>query len=140
MNPRLIVTAAVVALASWSAAAQPNAKQQALGSQYEAAAKVADASFKGASSERGHAFFMGSHAGGKPDSPSCTSCHTTDLKQAGKTRAGKAIEPMAASVSPVRYTDPAQVDKWFKRNCADVLGRECTAAEKADVLAYLFSL
>lgn len=31
-------------------------------------------------------------------------------------------------------------DKWFKRNCNDVLGRQCTPAERADVLAYLLSL
>jgi hypothetical protein len=29
------------------------------------------------------------------------------------------------------------VEKWFKRNCNDVLARACTPAEKADVLAYL---
>ena len=29
------------------------------------------------------------------------------------------------------------MDKWFRRNCNDVLSRECTAVEKADVLAWL---
>ena len=47
---------------------------------------------------------------------------------------------MAASVAPTRYTDPDIVEKWFRRNCRDVLGRACSAAEKADVLAYLLSL
>ena len=37
-------------------------------------------------------------------------------------------------------TDVARVDKWFRRNCNDVLSRECSAAEKADVLAYLNGL
>jgi hypothetical protein len=32
------------------------------------------------------------------------------------------------------------VDKWFARNCKDVLGRECSALEIADVLAYLANL
>ena len=45
--------------------------------------------------------------------------------------------PMAASVSPARYADPAKVEKWFKRNCTEVLGRECTALEKGDWLAYM---
>ncbi|MFP5443986.1 MAG: DUF1924 domain-containing protein, partial [Betaproteobacteria bacterium] len=35
------------------------------------------------------------------------------------------------------FTDTAKVDKWFRRNCNDVLSRECTAMEKADVLAYV---
>ena len=38
------------------------------------------------------------------------------------------------------FTDTARVDKWFRRNCNDVLQRECSAAEKADVLAYLIGL
>ena len=38
------------------------------------------------------------------------------------------------------FSDPAKVEKWFRRNCNDVAGRECTAGEKADVLAWLISL
>ena len=36
--------------------------------------------------------------------------------------------------------DRCRVEKWFRRNCNDVVGRECTAAEKADVLAWLLTL
>ena len=39
-----------------------------------------------------------------------------------------------------RFTDAAKSEKWFRRNCNDVVGRECTAAEKADVLAWLLTL
>lgn len=88
---------------------------------------------------RGKAFFLGKHSGGKADSPSCTSCHTTTLTGPGKTRTGKEIGPMAASAAPKRYTDRAEVEKWFKRNCSDVLGRECTTQEKSDVLAFLLA-
>ena len=94
----------------------------------------------GFSADRGKAFFRDRHTGGKPDTPVCTECHTTDLSKPGKTRAGKDIEPMAASVNVKRYTDKAEVEKWFKRNCNDVLGRECTLAEKGDVLTYLLGL
>ncbi len=92
------------------------------------------------SAERGEALFTGKHAGGKPDTPSCTTCHTGNLKAPGKTRAGKVIEPMAVSANPKRFTDPAFVEKWFGRNCDSVLGRACTAAEKGDFIAYLSSL
>ena len=44
---------------------------------------------------------------------------------------------MAVSVSAERFTDPEKVAKWFTRNCNSVLGRECTAAEKGDVITYL---
>jgi hypothetical protein len=106
---------------------------------YIAAAK-AEPGYSGPSVERGRAFFFASHAGGKIDTPGCTSCHTKDLTGPGQTQAGKTIEPMAPSVVPTRYTDQANVEKWFKRNCQDVLGRECSAAEKADVLTFLLGL
>jgi hypothetical protein len=52
----------------------------------------------------------------------------------------KAIEPLAPAANAKRFTDSAKAEKWFRRNCKDVLARECTAAEKADVLAWLISV
>lgn len=129
-----VVTAVPVVAAEMSPA------QKAIYNQYEAEAKSADPAFAGFSAERGKALFQGKHTGGKPDTPSCTTCHTKDLTKTGETRAGKPIEPMAASVNPKRITNAADVKKWFSRNCPDVLGRECTIVEKGDVLAYLLSL
>ena len=101
---------------------------------------VAAPTLAAADAAAGQAFFLGTHAGGKPDTPSCTTCHTSDPRAMGKTRAGKPIDPMAKSVNPNRFTDPAKVEKWFRRNCNSVLGRECTANEKADFLAYMKSI
>jgi hypothetical protein len=52
----------------------------------------------------------------------------------------KAITALAPSANPKRFTDSAKTEKWFRRNCKDVLSRECTAREKADVMAWLISL
>lgn len=72
---------------------------------------------------------------------SCATCHTSDPKQAGKhATTGKAIDPMAPSVHAERFTDVAKINKWFIRNCKWTLGRECTAQEKGDVLAFIKSL
>jgi hypothetical protein len=69
---------------------------------------------------------------------SCTSCHGKTPKSVGKhTKTGKRIEPMAPSVNPKRLTDPAEIEKWFLRNCKSVYGRECTAQEKGDILLWL---
>ena len=72
---------------------------------------------------------------------SCASCHgglpTTEGKHAST---GKVIAPLAPAFNPERFIDAAKTEKWFRRNCNDVLGRECTAAEKADVLAWLLTL
>lgn len=86
---------------------------------------------------RGEAFF-----GAKPvNAWSCASCHghpPTTVGQHADT--GKRIAPLAPAINPKSITKTAKVEKWFRRNCMDVLARECTAGEKADVLAYLGSL
>lgn len=134
-----VICASAVTLAVVGAAGAANKEQAAILDTYVAAAK-AEPGFAGPSVERGRAFFFAAHGGGKADTPACTSCHGTNLAGPGKTKAGKAIEPMAASVVPSRYTDPANVEKWLKRNCQDTLGRACSAAEKADVLIFLLGL
>lgn len=122
-----------------AAASAMSPAQKAIVDRYVAAARV-DPEFSGPSAERGRAFFFTRHAGGKADTPACTSCHGSALAGPGKMRSGKPIDPMAPSVVPTRFTDAANVEKWFKRNCGDVLGRECSPAEKADVLIFLLGL
>lgn len=69
---------------------------------------------------------------------SCTTCHGTDLRRPGRhNKSGKVIEPMAPSVNKARYTDMEEIEKWFTRNCKQVIKRECSAQEKGDVLRYL---
>lgn len=72
---------------------------------------------------------------------SCATCHTADPRQAGQhATTSKPIKPLAPAANAARFTDPAKVEKWFRRNCNDVLGRECTPTEKGDVLTWLVSL
>ena len=47
---------------------------------------------------------------------------------------------MAPSVNAARLSSRKQIEKWFKRNCKWTLGRECSAQEKGDLLAYLKTL
>jgi hypothetical protein len=86
---------------------------------------------------KGQTFFNSKHGG----EWSCASCHGAPPTAQGKhANTGKVIAPLAPAFNAKAFTDSAKVDKWFKRNCNDVLARECSAAEKADVLAYLNSL
>lgn len=69
---------------------------------------------------------------------SCTACHTDNPRNAGRHAVtGKTIEPLSPSVSADRFSDPAKVEKWFKRNCKEVVGRLCTPAEKADFIQFV---
>jgi hypothetical protein len=86
---------------------------------------------------RGQAFFTSTHG----REWSCSSCHGSVPTQAGKhASTGKPIGPLAPAFNPERFTDAAKSEKWFRRNCNDVVGRECTPAEKADLLGWLLTL
>jgi hypothetical protein len=86
---------------------------------------------------RGQEFFTTKH--GKDWS--CSSCHTATPTVEGKhASTGKVIGAMAPAFNPERFTELAKSEKWFRRNCNDVVGRECSAGEKADVLAWLIGL
>lgn len=72
------------------------------------------------------------------ESRNCATCHTADLRVAGKhAETGKLIEPMQPVVNPKRLTDVKQVEKWFLRNCKWTYGRECTPQEKGDFLLFI---
>jgi hypothetical protein len=123
-----LTLAAIVALLSPTAHAITPAEQLAA---YSAQAGAP------AQAARGEQFFTTKH--GKDWS--CASCHTAIPTVDGKhASTGKLISPMAPTFNPQRFTDTAKTEKWFRRNCNDVVGRECSAAEKADVLAWLLTL
>lgn len=103
-------------------------------------AATAGVSAQSLSAERGAALYRSEHPGRAGASVSCSSCHTANPKQPGRSRVGKRIEPLAPTVNPERFTDAAKVEKWFRRNCQDVLQRECSAQEKGDFIAWLNQL
>ncbi|MBK6743403.1 MAG: DUF1924 domain-containing protein [Hydrogenophilales bacterium] len=93
-----------------------------------------------ASAVRGEKLFRAKSTGGG-EAASCTSCHTDDARARGQhVKTHKEIEPLAPVANKERFTDPAKVEKWFKRNCMEVLARACTPQEKADFTAYMLSV
>lgn len=95
------------------------------------------AGFQGFSAARGETFFKAKHGG----EWSCSSCHTDNPMNSGKhAKTEKVIKPMAPKANEERFTEPKKVAKWFKRNCNDVLDRECTAQEQGDVMTYLLAV
>lgn len=86
---------------------------------------------------RGERFFVTGHG----REWRCATCHGAVPNGNGRHAAtGREIAALAPAAHAGRLSDPAKVEKWFKRNCNDVLGRECSAGEKADVLAWLIAV
>lgn len=103
----------------------------------ELLAGYASAAGRAPAAAQGQAFFTARHG----REWSCASCHTARPTEAGRhAGTGKAIDALAPAAQATRFTDAAKAEKWFRRNCNDVLGRECTPGEKADVLAWLNTL
>ena len=89
------------------------------------------------SATRGHSFFI-KEWGVSHKMPNCTVCHGKNLSVDGKhVITDKRIAPVSPAVNPERFTSYAKVEKWFKRNCTEVVGRECTVAEKADFIQFI---
>lgn len=133
-NVSVLALAAVAGLMSQSVSAEtPDEVLAAIRSD----AKETAPSFQGFSAARGERFFNQTHG----NEWSCASCHTDNPAASGKhARTGKVIQPLASAANAERFTNPGKVEKWFKRNCNDVLDRACTPQEKGDVLAYLLTV
>jgi hypothetical protein len=134
------LAASAVALLALAPVARADPARDGILADLSAQAKQADPAFAGFSAERGQALYRSKHGTGDPNVTACTSCHGDDPKAASQNvKTGKAIEPMAVSTNPKRYTNRADVEKWFRRNCKDVLGRECTAVEKGDFITFMMA-
>jgi mono/diheme cytochrome c family protein len=91
-----------------------------------------------ASAERGQKMFTTNFGG--DFGWSCSTCHTADPTKVGKHAISeKPIPPLAPSATPTRFTNANKAELHFALNCKDVVGRECTAGEKADVLSWLLT-
>jgi len=132
----MLAAAAILVGAAAAVAADP-ARDAILGA-YARQAVNETPGFTGFSATRGERLYLGPHAGGNPQAPACAACHGPDPRSAGRhVRTGRPISPMAVSAEPLRFTDGADVEKRFARDCPNVLGRPCTAEEKGDFITFL---
>ena len=124
--PLLLLLAATSALAE---------SPQQIAATYAAQAATVTSGFK-PSAVRGQTLFAERfNVSGRM--PSCTSCHTERPTAPGRHAVtSKEIAPLAPAANAERFTDAAKVEKWFRRNCKEVVGRECSAAEKADFIQF----
>lgn len=135
----LVAAALLSAVPLAAHAADP--RREAILAALAAQARADDAAFAGFDAARGETLFRSKGAGGDARTPSCTTCHTDNPRQAGQNaKTGRPIEPVAVSANPKRFTDAAEVEKQFGRDCKNVLGRACTAREKGDYITFMAGL
>lgn len=117
-----------------------NAPMQSYMQDLSTQAKVDNSAFSGFDAKRGETLFKSVHMSKKGKEISCTTCHSTNLKNGGTNiNTNKPILALAPSANPTRLTDTAEVEKWLRRNFNDVFAREGSALEKGDVLTYLIN-
>jgi hypothetical protein len=130
----VVALALLLGLPSRAHAAGPVATE--LLREYEAQARRTSAAFAGFSAEAGHKLYVATFTV-DGQAGSCSSCHTPDPRRVGRTPAGKVVEPLSPAVNPARLADRREVEKWFTRNCKQVMGRECTAEEKGNFVTWM---
>jgi hypothetical protein len=130
------VIAALAAIGVGASTAHAEPRRDAIVAALRDQARKEDPRFAGFSAERGASFYRATHQT-KEGPTACATCHGASPQDRGQTRLGKAIDPIAVSRNPARFTDAENVEKWFKRNCGEVLGRACTAAEKGDFITFM---
>jgi len=70
----------------------------------------------------------------------CASCHTTNPADTGKNiLTGKAIAPLSPAVNNKRFKSLDKVEEKFTEHCNEIIGTDCTAAEKANYIVYLLT-
>lgn len=145
MKTTAIILAAYAGIMACPAQADV-ATAQKLVDKYAATAKTADPQWAGPSAEEGKTFFTREVTQFKGDTKNpgkaiaCVSCHTANPADKGKhIVTGKAIAPLSPSINPKRFSDIDKVEKGFTKHCNEVVGSDCTPAEKASYIAYLLT-
>lgn len=132
--------ALLAALGLFSASAFADAASaQKLADKYAVIAKNVDANYKGLNADSGKAFFN-RELTIRGKQIACASCHTTNPANPGKhIVTKKPIKPLAPAANPERFSDLAKVEKNFEKHCLEIIGRDCTAEEKGNYIAYMLT-
>ncbi|WP_292807593.1 DUF1924 domain-containing protein [Methylotenera sp.] len=136
-----IILAALLGLASLTAnAAQSNVTNaEALTKKYIGIAQTVNPEFVSSVTE-GKMFFNRKIKMPNGKEMACASCHTTNPANVGKhALTGKSIEPLSPAVNKKRFSDLDKVEEKFTEHCNEIIGTDCTAAEKANYIIYLLT-
>jgi len=121
-------------------AVELNTQMQTYMAKLKATAKSENPKFTNFDYARGEEIFTSKHIGKRGKLVSCTSCHTTNLRQKGENiNTGKIMDPLSPLANAKSMSSVKKVKKWLRRNFRDVYNRLGTAQEKGDVITYIIN-
>ena len=139
MKKSNMALAALLCLSATSALADI-ANAEKLAHKYTAIAKSVNATFVSPNAADGKLFFNRKIRTNAYKTWACASCHTENPANEGKHAVtGRAIRPLSPAVNFKRFSDIDKVEEQFTEHCNDILGNDCTAAEKANFITYLIT-
>jgi len=139
MNKITTVLAVLLSLSAISAHADAVTAQK-LADKYATIAKNINPNSTGLSVDDGKDFFN-REITIKGKQVACASCHTANPADNGKhIVTGKPIRPLSPNANEKRFASIDKVEKNFTKHCNDIIGRDCTAQEKGNFIAYLLSV
>ena len=141
MKTRMVHYVVAALLAGVSLAANADVENaEKLAKKYTTIAKTVNASYDAPSSMDGKMFFNRKIKAPNGKEVACASCHTSNPANAGKNIVtGRSIAPLSPIVNAKRFNDLEKVEDKFTEHCNDIIGADCSAAEKANFIAYLLT-
>ena len=139
MKKLSFILATLLSITAFSAYADVVTAQK-LADKYAVIAKNINPASTGLSASDGKNFFN-RELTIKGKQVACASCHTANPADSGKNIVtSKPIQPLAPSANEKRFTSVDTVEKKFTEHCNDIIGRDCTAQEKGNFIAYLLTV
>lgn len=139
MRKVLLFFFSLTALVSFSAQADVETAK-AFARKYAVIAKHINPDFVGFHPDAGRQFFTREYTF-RGKQISCSACHTDDpAKEGMHIKTKKKIASLSPVVNPKRFTDLDKIEKNFTEHCNEVMGRDCTAMEKGNYIAYLLTV
>lgn len=133
-----LILAAILGFAAVSAYADVTNAEK-LEKKYVQIAQTVNADFSPSAAE-GKIFFNRKFKLKDGKEAACASCHTSNPANTGvHIVTHKPIKPLSPAVNSKRFTDLDKVEDKFTEHCNDILGADCSAAEKANFIVYLMT-
>lgn len=107
---------------------------------YTTQAKSVNPEYTGPTATDGKQFFNRKFKQSNGKEMACASCHTENPANNGRhVTTRKVIKPLSPAVNAKRFADFEKVEAKFTQHCTDIIGSDCTAAEKASYITYVLT-